>query len=274
MSQIYSNNLLSSLQYSGTTAVITIVVTFYYMMMLKFRTEPVSKMKGFRMLRMNDMNDKKGPGKSNIRFIYSQLQCATVTCNILQNAANINNIVFITPCVLRVLPKWTFPWKKKDAWPVCTRHLQGQYCHNIDWTDRRIINYIDSFAKGEKVVWLVRQRGAAYNWLNWRWGFAATCAQQLVRKNVLVARAIRHNQSAREECRLEKMSTPISLQALTAASGLISRYESSCEIFLPDILIMKSSSISSVEAEIYKSFSQRFYVAEEETKLIEIILRD
>lgn len=63
----------------------------------------ISKMKGFCMLRMNDTNDKKGHGKSNIRFIYSQ--SATVTCNILQNAANINNIVFITHCVPRILLK-------------------------------------------------------------------------------------------------------------------------------------------------------------------------
>jgi len=77
--------------------------------------------------------------------------------------------------------------------------------------------------------WLtVRQRGAAYNWLNWRWGLVATCAQQLMRKNVLVTRAICHNQSAREECRLKKMSTPISLQDLTAVFELILQCENAC----------------------------------------------
>jgi len=70
----------------------------------------------------------------------------------------------------------------------------------------------------------------------------ATCAQQLMRKNVLVTRAICHNQSAREECRLKKMSTPISLQDLTAAFELILQRENAREIFFARHPNMKSSS--------------------------------
>lgn len=80
--------------------------------------------------------------------------------------------------------------------------------------------------------WTVRQQCAVHDWLNWWRGLAATCVQQLVQKNVLVTRAIRHNQSARKECQGEKMSTPISLQALTTPFELILRYGSSWN-FLP-----------------------------------------
>ena len=89
--------------------------------MIKFRLNPVSEMKGFCTLRMNDTNDKKGHGKSNIKFVYSQLQYVTVTCNILQNAANINNTVFITrcvPCMESQIIWWIFLWylmKVKDC---------------------------------------------------------------------------------------------------------------------------------------------------------------
>jgi len=105
---------------------------------------------------MNDMNDKKGHGKSNIRFIYLQLQYVTVTCNIPQN---INNIVFIIHCISCILLNWTFPRKKSALF------VETILSNRTDW---QIINYINSFAKDEKVVWLVD-------------GTTARCSIQLIK---------------------------------------------------------------------------------------------